>query len=155
VPVAVAKEALIMPTAVKLLIGLALALLAAWVSHGPLGRGEALIDRIESDARTAVAKAELPGITVRLDRSPLSRRATLSGPANDLQREGLGSQMGVSDYVREVDGVSSVRWADEPKSNRRVVPLLLETMALAALAYLIGLGLGWLLWGRRRREGFA
>jgi hypothetical protein len=155
VPVAVAKEGLIMPTAVKLLFGLALALLAAWISHGPLGRGEALIDRIESDARAAVARAELPGISVRLDRSPLSRRATLSGPANDLQREGLGSQMGISDYVRDVEGIGTVRWADEPRPDRRTLPLLLETMLLAALFYLIGLGLGWLLWGRPRREGFA
>jgi hypothetical protein len=63
--------------------------------------------------------------------------------------------MGVSDYVRDVDGIASVRWADEPASNGRVVPLLAETLAWTALAYFIGLGLGWLLWGRRRREGFA
>ena len=88
-------------------------------------------------------------------RDPLARAARLSGPANDLQREGLGSQKGVSDYVRDVEGVADVRWADEPRNGRRIVPLLLETMALAALAYLIGLGLGWLLWGRRRREGFV
>ncbi|MEA3064024.1 MAG: hypothetical protein QOJ27_459 [Sphingomonadales bacterium] len=144
-----------MPTAVKLLIGLALALLAAWISHGPLGRGEALIDRIESDSRAAVAQAEVPGIAVRLDRSPLTRRATLSGTANDLQREGLGSQMGISDYVREVDGIGTVRWADEPPSGWPIMPLLLETMLLAALSYLLGLGLGWFLWGRPRREGFA
>jgi hypothetical protein len=144
-----------MPTAGKLLIGFALALLAAWLSHGPLGRGEATVDRIEGDARAAVAKAELPGIGVRLDRSPLTRRATLSGPANDLQREGLGGQKGISDYVREVEGIGTVRWADEPGSDGRVTPLLLETLFLAAIAYLIGLGLGWLLWGRRRREGYA
>jgi hypothetical protein len=53
-----------------------------------------------------------------------------------------------------VAGIADVRWADSPGGGR-VVPLLLETLALAALAYLIGLGLGWLLWGRRRREGFA
>jgi hypothetical protein len=144
-----------MPTAGKLLIGLALALAAAWISHSPLGRGEAMIDRLEAEARAAVAQAELPGIAVRLDRAPLSRRATLSGPANDLQREGLGSQLGISDYVREVDGIAAVRWADEPGPGGRIMPLLLETMVLAAFAYLIGLGLGWFLWGRRRREGFA
>ena len=144
-----------MPRILKATLGLIVALAVAWIWHGPLGRGEALVDRIERDARVAVAKAELPGISVRLDRSPLTRRATLSGPANDLQREGLGSQKGVSDYVREVDGIGAVRWADEPPSGRRVTPLLLETFFLAALAYLIGLGLGWLLWGRKRREGFA
>lgn len=144
-----------MPGAVKLLIGLALVLAAGWAWHGPLGQGRKLIDDLEAQARDGVARAELPGISVRLDRHPLSRNATLSGPANDLQREGLGSQMGVSDYVRAVEGIGAVRWADEPALERRALPLLAETLILAALAYVIGLGLGWLLWGRPRREGFA
>jgi hypothetical protein len=144
-----------MPTAAKLLAGLALALAAAWISHGPLGRGETLIDRIERDARAGAARAEVPGISVRLGRAPLTRSAVLSGAANDLQREGLGSQMGISDYVREVEGIGEVRWADEPKPRRRTMPLLAETLVLSALAYLAGLGLGRLLWGRRRREGFV
>jgi hypothetical protein len=139
----------------KVTVGLLLALAAAWIWHGPLGNGGRLVDRLEAEARAGVAQSELPGISVSLSRDPLARVATLSGPANDLQREGLGSQKGVSDYVRDVDGISDVRWSDEPDSGRRVVPLLLETLTLAALAYLIGLGLGWFLWGRRRREGFA
>jgi hypothetical protein len=144
-----------MPPVSKATIGLALALAAAWIWHAPLGRGERLIDRLEAEARQEIAKAELPRMEVRLSRRPLARSAILSGPANDLQREGLGSQKGVSDYARDVDGISDVRWADEPGARRRVVPLLLETLGFAALAYLIGLGLGWLVWGRRRREGFA
>ena len=144
-----------MRTAVKLLTGLALALAAGWIAHGPLGGGARLVDRLESQARGGVARAGVPGITVRLDRDPLTRRATLSGPANDLQREGLGSQMGVSDYVRQVDGIGSVRWADEPPGERFALPLLAETLILAALLYVLGLGLGWLLWGRRRRPGFG
>lgn len=144
-----------MPPVLKAILGLLLALAAAWIWHAPLGHGERLIDRLERMAEQGVAKTELTDIRVRLSRDPLARTAILSGPANDLQREGLGSQMGVSDYVREVEGISGVRWADEPESGRRVVPLLLETSALAALAFFIGLGLGWLLWGRRRREGFA
>jgi hypothetical protein len=139
----------------KVTTGLVLALAAGWISHGPLGGGERLISSLERQARAAVAEAELPGIVVRLDRHPLARNATLSGPANDLQREGLGSQMGISDYVRSVDGIGAVRWADEPPRQRRALPLLAETLILAAFVYLIGLGLGWLLWGRRRREGFA
>jgi hypothetical protein len=144
-----------MPPVVKTFIGLLLALAAAWIWHAPLGNGERLIDRLQSEAEQGVADSGLPGIKVSLSRDPLARAATLSGTANDLQREGLGSQKGVSDYVRDVEGISGVRWTDEPDSGRRITPLLLETMALAALAYLIGLGLGWLLWGRRRREGFA
>lgn len=139
----------------KILVGLVLALLIGWIWHGPVGNGERLVAGLESRARENVARTELPGIVVRLSRDPLARVATLSGPANDLQREGLGSQMGISDFVREVDGISDVRWADEPRSRRRIMPLLLETLALTALAYFIGLGLGWLVWGRRRREGFA
>jgi hypothetical protein len=144
-----------MPPVLKATIGLLLALAAAGIWHGPLGYGERLIDRLQSDAEAGIAKSELPGIKVSLHRDPLARAARLSGPANDLQREGLGSQKGVSDYVRDVEGMGDVRWADEAKDGRRIVPLLLETMAFAALAYFIGLGLGWFLWGRRRREGFA
>lgn len=144
-----------MPPVLKATLGLVLALVAAWVWHAPLGHGQRLIDRLELEARSEVARTELPGIAVSLSRHPLARAATLSGPANDLQREGLGSQKGLSDYVRDVEGISQVRWADEPGGGRRVMPLLVETLALAALAYLLGLGLGWLLWGRPRREGFV
>ena len=144
-----------MSPAVKVLIGLLLTLVASWAWHGPFGHGGRLLDRLQAQAEQGIAATELPGIEVRFPRDPLARTAILSGPANDLQREGLGSQMGVSDYVRVVEGVADVRWADAPDAGRRVVPLLAETAALAALAYFIGLGFGWLLWGRRRREGYA
>ena len=34
------------------------------------------------------------------------------------------------------------------------MPLLAETLILVALAYLVGVGLGWRLFGRRRRTSF-
>lgn len=139
----------------KVLIGLAAALLIAWVWHGPLGHGERLIANLERQARATVADTRVAGIGVAFRREPLARAAVLSGPANDFQREGMGSQPGISDLVREIDGVGSVRWSDEPDRNRWAVPLLLETAGLAAVAYFIGLGLGWLLWGRPRRERFG
>lgn len=135
----------------KILIGLVVALLVGWIWHGPLGNGERLVERLEAQAREKVAATELVGIQVDLSRDPLARVAMLSGRANDLQREGLGSQKGISDHVRDVEGMGSVRWADEPDRNRYVMPLLVETLALVALAYVLGLGLGWFLWGRRRQ----
>jgi len=139
----------------KILTGLVAVLAAAWAWHAPLGRGEAFAQRLDREARAAIAPVGLPGVDVRIQRDPIARNAVFSGPANDLQREGLGSEKGLSDYVRAVPGVSAVRWADQADSGGRgAIPLLAETMLLAALAYLIGLGLGWLLWGRPRREGF-
>jgi hypothetical protein len=136
---------------VKILIGLAVALLAGWISHGPLGRGAAYIDRLEADARTQVTRAEVPGVTVVMSRQPLARVALLSGPANDFQRRGMGSLPGLDGRVLLVPGMSAVDWEREG----RVVPLIAETLGLTALAWLIGLGIGWLIFRpRRKREGF-
>lgn len=142
-----------MPPILKATIGFLLALAAAWIWHGPYGRGEALVDRLERDVRAAVDRSELPGLSVSLGRDPLDRNVTLAGPTNDLQREGLGSGQGINDFVREVEGIAAIRWTDEPALERRSLPLLAETMILAALAYLVGLGLGALLW-RRRRDAY-
>jgi hypothetical protein len=136
----------------KVAIGLLAVLLMGWLYHGPVGGGAGFVDSLQVQARAAVDRAELPGIEVRMMREPLARIALLSGPANDLQREGLGSQWGVSDYVRAVPGIAGVRWPDDRGS--RVVPLLLETELLVLLAYLIGLGLGRLLFGRRQRQSY-
>ena len=103
-----------MSPAVKFLIGLIAALLMGWAWHGPLGNGEALVGRLEAQANAAIADSEVPGIRVRLGRDPLSREATLSGPANDYQREGMGEYPGLNDRVRAVEGISNVRWANPP-----------------------------------------
>ena len=106
-----------MPAMVKFLIGLAAVILMGWIYHGPLGHGEALVDRLEAQARQAVAAGEVPGIEVRLGRNPLSRTATLSGPANDYQREGMGQFPGLNDRVRAIPGISDVRWANPPSAQ--------------------------------------
>ena len=137
---------------VKFLIGLLFALLAGWGWHGPAGQGEKLAARIEADARNLVAQARLPGISVQLERQPLSRNLVLSGKANDLQREGLGSQYGVKDYARATPDVGGVRWDDEPAPFS--LPLLAETLLVAVLAYLAGLLLGTLFFNRRQRHSF-
>lgn len=141
-----------MSAIVKFAIGLAAALAAAWLWHGPGGGGGRLVDRLETQAKAYVAQARLAGVSVRLERAPLSREAILSGTANDLQREGLGSQYGVKDYARAVEGIGGVRWDDEPDSGG--LPLVVETLLLAALAYVVGFGLGTAFFGRRRRTSF-
>ena len=78
-----------MSRSVKIAIGLLAVLLMGWLFHGPLGRGAAYADALETQARAAVARAELPGISVSVMRDPIARIAVLSGEANDLQREGL------------------------------------------------------------------
>ena len=101
-----------MPTAVKFLIGLAAAFVAGWVSHGPLGQGEAFVERMEAQAKAVVRDSQLPGVEVRLARDPLSREAILTGAANDFQREGMGLLPGINDRIRDVPGVASVRWEE-------------------------------------------
>lgn len=101
-----------MSTGVKFLIGLAAALVAGWVSHGPLGQGEAFVARMEAQAKAVVRDSQLPGVEVRLARDPLGREAILTGTANDFQREGMGLLPGLNDRIRDVPGVASVRWEE-------------------------------------------
>ena len=142
-----------MSSAMKFLIGLAAVLIMGFVWHGPLGNGARMIDALEAQARTASAQGELPGIEVSMARDPLARSAVISGQANDLQREGLGETgMGIKDYVRQIEGISGVRWSDEPDAGG--LPLLAEILILIALAYLIGVGAARLLFGRAKRESY-
>ena len=107
-----------MSSLTKFMIGLVAALAIGWLHHGPLGHGEALIDRLEREAQAAVARQEVPGVTVTLGRDPLSRRATLAGPADQFQREGQGELPGLSDIVTNIDGVSGVDWANPPPASK-------------------------------------
>ncbi|MGQ0660079.1 hypothetical protein [Sphingosinicella sp.] len=141
-----------MPAIAKLLIGFAAALLAGWVAHGPLGRGAAFIDSVQAQAEAVIRTAGLPGVTVSFPRDPLSRTAWLSGPANDLQRNGQGGLLGLNQRVAAVPGVAAVRWTDE-NSSPGGIPLLAETLPMVAFAFLIGLGLGRLFF-RPKRTSF-
>lgn len=142
-----------MSRTVKFLIGLAAVLLMSWIHYGPLGHGAAFIDRLESQARAAVLKTEVPGIEVSLGHNPLTRVATLSGPADQFQRKGQGELMGLNGIVESIDGIAGVQWADEEARVRRL-PLLVETLVTIAIAYLLGLALGRLLFGRPRKTSY-
>ena len=143
-----------MSSFVRFLIGLVAALLLGWLWHGPLDNGAALIGALDRQAQAVVTGAELPGVAVAMDRDPLARNATLSGPADDFQRNGMGSQPGLTGMVQSIEGMGTVRWADQPGGSG-TMPLIAELLILTTLAYLIGLALGWLLFGRKRRERFA
>lgn len=98
---------------VKSLIGLAIALSAGWIGHGPLGQGQAFVDRLEAQAKAKIVAAELPQVRVRFDRQVLHREAILSGQADAFQREGMGQFPGLNDRIRAIPGVSGVRWEGE------------------------------------------
>ena len=108
-----------MPAWTKLLIGAAAALTAGWISHGPLGRGEAFVAGLEAAANAQVAEAELPGVTARFSREPLSRKAILTGSANDFQREGMGLLPGINDRIRGIAGISGIEWREDTECCAR------------------------------------
>jgi hypothetical protein len=100
-----------------LLIGFAATLATSALWHGPLGAGDRLASRAETVARRTLDHYELPMIQARMQRSPLTRRLILSGPADDFQRAEL---MRILD---ETPGVLEVRW--DPASlpqERRTAP---------------------------------
>lgn len=101
----------------KFLAGLAAALVVALVAYWPLGMGQAFVDRLEEGANIMVARAEVPGVTVQMQRSPLARKALLTGPANQFQREGMGSLPGINQRVLAVPGMSRVEWTNPPPSQ--------------------------------------
>ena len=143
-----------MPGFAKFLIGLGAALLAGWISHGPLGQGEAFIAAVEARSKATVREAAVAGVDVRFPRDPLRREAELSGPANDFQREGQGLFPGLNDRIRAVPGVGGLRWDDAPAGGGGLrLPLIAETLLLVLGAYGLGVALARLLF-RRRREHF-
>ena len=142
-----------MPAYAKLLIGVVAALLAGWIAHGPLGQGRAFADRLEAQAKAVVAEAEMAEVAVDVTRAPLARRARLSGPADEFQREGQGQFPGLNDRILSIPGIAALAWADDAGGGIWPLPLLLETAIVVLIAFLAGLGIA-RLWYRRRHEGY-
>ena len=113
-----------MPNAVKLLIGLAVALVVGWVVHGPLGRGEAFVDTLDAGVQQALRQDPVAGVTAHVQRDPLARTVILSGPADEFQRTGrlsaqdrgdpTGAVPGINGRMLRVPGIGRVEWTNPP-----------------------------------------
>jgi len=121
-------------------IGLVLALVAAPIWSGPLGAAERFVGTIERQSRESLDYYEMPKVTARLHRVPLTRRLVLQGPADDWQRGELARLLG------QLPGVSGAQWASSPAG----IPLILEAAAASVLGFLSGLVLAYLIELRRR-----
>lgn len=114
-----------MPKYAKILIGLAAALAAGWLAHGPLGRGTAFADRLDTDLQSVLRKMEVPGVTGGVQRDPFARTALLSGPADCFQRRGDasfgdgrdGTLPGLDQRVLTVPGMARVSWTNPPPGD--------------------------------------
>lgn len=124
-----------LPVAIGTLAAIALA--ALW--HGPAGAADRFTAEVERGIRQTIVYWEIPQVSGHLHHDPLTRRAILSGPADDFQRSELVRLIG------EVPGVSSASW-----SAGGGVPLIVEGGAAALLGFLFGL-LGAYLRDIRRR----
>ena len=104
-----------------------LALVGLW--HGPAGAADRFSAEVERGIRQTIVYWEIPQVSGHLHHDPLTRRAILSGPADDFQRSQL------AEYVSEVPGVSSASWSAAGGG----VPLIIEGAGVALLGFLLGL----------------
>jgi membrane protease YdiL (CAAX protease family) len=122
--------------------GFVVAIAAAAIWHGPLGAADRFTAQVERDARQGLDNWEMYKVMAHLHRGPLTRRLVLSGPADDFQSSELVRIM------RTVPGVSGARWSEKGGGP----PLILEGAAVAALGFLFGLLLAYLVELRRRHN---
>lgn len=125
-----------------LLAGAAASLAAAALWQGPLGGGNRLAAEIEGTARTTLEYYEMPQVSARLHRDPLTRRLLLAGPADDFQREELVR------ILREIPGVNSVSW----RRSGGGLPLLAESFVICLIGFLLGALLAYGVGLRRRHN---
>jgi hypothetical protein len=95
--------------------------------HGPLGGADRLATSVERIAGDTLAHYEMPQVQARLQRGPLSRQMLLAGAADDFQRREIVRML------REIPGVSGASW-----SRRGALPLIVEGLVVALIAYLLG-----------------
>ena len=153
----------------KLLIGLLVTLLVGWLYEGPLGRGEAYATLLQQRADFVLRISEVPNLQARIGHSPLTRTVFLCGATNDFQRHGIRDLPGLDGRMLQVGGIAGVVWdppapsanadtppcrPDGPRAEGGGVPLLVELFGLALVAWLVGLGLGWVFRRKPPRKGY-
>jgi hypothetical protein len=159
----------------KLLIGFLVTCVVGWVYYGPVGQGAAYVGLLQQRADFVLRISQVPNIQARIGRAPLSRTVFLCGPTIDFQREGTtGFQGGGNDLpgldgrMLQVGGIGAVVWDPAPPAPNGDtppcrpggpeaaggMPLLVELLILAILAWGIGLGLGWVFRRRPTRKGY-
>lgn len=117
---------------------LTIGLAALW--HGPGGAADRFVAQVELTARRTLDDFEMTQVSAHLHHDPLTRRLILSGPADDFQSSELVRIMG------DLPGVSRAQWAVQPDGP----PLILEGIGFAALGFLFGLLVAYLIELRRR-----
>ena len=115
-----------------------LALVALW--HGPAGAADRFSAEVERGIHQTIVYWEIPQVSGHLHHDPLTRRAMLSGPADDFQRRELVIVMD------QVPGVESASWSLDGGGT----PLIVEGAAVALLGFLFGLLVAYLRELRRR-----
>lgn len=113
---------------------------AVW--HGPLGASERFTAVVENHAAVALADFEMTQVQAQLQRRPLTRQLALRGTADDFQRSELVR------ILSSIPGVSSATWS----SGARAVPLIAQALLAAAVGFLLGLLLAYLVELRRRHN---
>lgn len=120
--------------------GIAGAIAAAALWHGPLGGADRFAASIEHTARFVLNDWEMGHVQGRLHRDPLTRRLLLTGEADDFQRSELSKIMG------SIPGVSTANWS----AGSGGLALIGEAALLASAGFLLGLLLAYLFELRRR-----
>lgn len=123
-------------------LGVLATLAAAAMWHGPGGAAARFTATAERTMRITLDHYEMPGVAVKLQRGPLTRRLVFAGPADAFQRSEI-LRIG-----REVPGVADTAWAGRP--TQRALPLLAEVMLMALACFAIGAVLAYIAALRRR-----
>lgn len=93
-----------MNRAATMVLGILAVIGLTWLWHGPLGAGERLAVKVEKQARMQLDRDEMVRVEARMVRDPLTRRLSLSGPADDFQRREIKRRM------EALPGVNEARW---------------------------------------------